>query len=211
MSDRNSSTKGDSGRQPKVVRLINKYELDEIGEEMERLWTADSDDRKSLRELAAFFNQRLLKTAMAAEGLETLDGEVENIYRLLLDNDVREADRMRTRRRLEREGVDIDELTSDFVTYQAIRSYLKDTRGAEYTPNDRDPLEREAENFQKIRGRTVSITEGKLEQLRSSDQLSLGTFRTFVEISVVCEDCGTRYEVAELLDRGRCECEPNQE
>jgi hypothetical protein len=206
MSDRNPSNVSDSGRQLKVTRLINKYDLNGIGAEMERFWTADSGDRKSLRELAAFFNQRLLKTAMAAEGLETLDGEVENIYRLLSDNEVREADRMRTRRRLEREGVDVDELTSDFVTYQAIRSYLKDVRGAEYTPNDRDPLEREAENFQKIRGRTVSITEGKLEQLRSSDQLDLGTFRTFVENSVVCEDCGTRYEVAELLDRGRCEC-----
>jgi hypothetical protein len=207
MSDPNSSTGGDSGRQPKVARLINTYELGDIGAEMERLWTADSENRKSLRELATLFNQRLLKTAMAAEGLETLDGEVENIYRLLSDNEVREADRMRTRRRLEREGLDVDELTSDFVTYQAIRSYLKDTRGAEYTPNDRDPLERESENFQKIRGRTVSITEGKLEQLRRGDHLDLGTFRTFVEISVVCEDCGTRYEVAELLDRRRCECE----
>jgi len=186
--------------------LIDKYELDDIGAEMERLWTADRENRKSLRELAAVFNQRLLRTAMATEGLETLDGEVENVYRLLSDNEVREADRMRTRRRLEREGLDIDELTSDFVTYQAIRSYLKDTRGAEYTPNDRDPLEREVENFQKIRGRTVSITEGKLEQLRNSDQFDLGTYRTFVEISVVCEDCGTRYEVAELLDRGGCEC-----
>lgn len=206
VSDQNSSTGGHSGRQPKVERLINTYELDDIGAEMERLWTADREDRKSLRELAAFFNQQLVRTAMAAEGLETLDGEVENIYRLLSDNEVREADRVRTQRRLEREGLDVDELTSDFVTYQAIRSYLKDTRGAEYTPNDRDPLEREAENFKKIRGRTASITEGKLEQLRSSDHLDLGTFRTFVEISVVCEDCGARYEVVELLDRGQCEC-----
>jgi len=211
MSDRNSSTGGKSKRQRKVARLINKYELGDIGAEMERLWTADRENRKSLRELAAVFNQRLLRTAMATEGLETLDGEVENVYRLLSDNEVREADRMRTRRRLEREGLDIDELTSDFVTYQAIRSYLKDTRGAEYTPSDRDPLDREAENFQKIRGRTASITEGKLKQLLSGDRLDLGAFRTFVEISVLCEDCGTRYEVAELLDRGRCECEPTQE
>jgi len=154
-----------------------------------------------------FFNQQLLRTAMADVGLETLEGEVENIYRLLSDDEVREADRMRTRRRLEREGVNVGELTSDFLTYQAIRSYLKDTRGAEYTPNDWDPIEREIENFEKIRGRTASITEGKLEQLRRNDQLDLGTFRTFIEISVVCEDCGIRYEVAELLDRGRCECE----
>jgi hypothetical protein len=209
MSDRNPSNVSDSGRQLKVTRLINKYDLNGIGAEMERFWTADSGDRKSLRELAAFFNQRLLKRAMAAEGLETLDGEVENIYRLLSDDEVREADRMRTRRRLEREGLNVDELTSDFVTYQAIRSYLKSTRGAEYTPNERDPLDRGAENFQKIRGQTASITEGKLEQLRRSGHLDLGTFRTFVEISAVCEDCGTRYEVVELLERGGCECESN--
>lgn len=209
MRDRNPSS--GSGRQPKVARLIEEYGLGDLGAEMERLWTADNDDRKSLRELAEFFNHQLLKTAMADEGLETLDGEVENVYRLLSENDVREADQMRTRRRLEREGLDVDELIGDFVTYQAIRSYLKETRGAEYTPNKRDPIERETENLQKLRGRVASVTEGKLKRLRNGNHLKIGEFRTIVDTSIVCEDCGSQYEITELLDRGRCGCGQREE
>jgi hypothetical protein len=63
-----------------------------------------------------------------------------------------------------------------------IRGYLKDHRGAEYTPTETDPLEREATNVQKLRGRMVSVTGGKLEQLRNSDELTLGEFRTLVDI-----------------------------
>jgi hypothetical protein len=41
-----------------------------------------------------------------------------------------------------RDGVDVDKLESDFVTYQAIRSYLRDYRNAEYTPETTDPINR---------------------------------------------------------------------
>lgn len=211
MKDRNSSTEGGFGRQPKVARLIEEYELDSFGAEMERLWTAASDERKSLRELAELFNQRLLERAMVDAGLEPLDGEAQNIHRLLTGNDVRQADQMRTRRHLEREGLDVDGLISDFVTHQAIRSYLKGTRGAEYAPNKRDPLERETENLQKLRGRVASVTEGKLKRLRDGNHLEIGEFRTIVDTSVVCENCGSQYGITELLDRGRCDCGRSEE
>ena len=40
----------------KVARLIKKYDLQGLGAELEQLWTAD-EDRKSLRELASYFDQ----------------------------------------------------------------------------------------------------------------------------------------------------------
>ncbi len=92
------------------------------------------------------------------------------------------------------------------MTYQAIRSYLKDHRGAEYTPSEADPLEREATNIQQLRGRTVAVTERKLEQLRDSDQLVLDEFRTLVNIQIICEGCNTQLDVFELLEGGGCEC-----
>lgn len=211
MKDRHSATDGGTRRQQKVARLIEEYELDNLGAEMERLWTAESDERRSLRDLAEIFNQKLLEKEMVDAGLETLDGEVQNFYRLLTGSDVRKADQMRTQRRLEREGLDVDALIKDFVTYQAIRNYLKEVRGAEFTPNKQDPLERETENIQKLRGRVASVTEGKLELLREGNHLKIGTFRTFVDTNVICEDCGSQYEITELLDRGRCNCEQSHE
>jgi hypothetical protein len=202
------STNGSSsrGRRNKVVHLIEAYELQDIGLELEQSWTAE-EDRRSLRDLAKYFNQQLLKRTLEEASLQYLDGEVENTYRLLTDDEVNSAESTRVQRRLERDGIDVDELKKDFVTYQAIRSYLKDHRGAEYTPAEIDPLEREVTNVQKLRGRMVSVTEGKLEQLQAGGELTLGEFRTLADIRVVCEDCNTQFDVLDLLDRGGCSCE----
>lgn len=192
-------------RRSKVRRLIEEYDLHGIGGELEQSWTAD-EDRRSLRELAGYFNRRLLQSTLDSVGVKHLDGEIENIYRLLNEDDVSSADRKRVRRSLERDGVDIDVLEEDFVTYQAIRTYLKDHRGAEYTPAQIDPLEREATNIQQLRGRMAAVTEGKLEQLRDNDNFNLGKFRTLAEIKVVCEECDTQFNAVELLERGGCGC-----
>lgn len=193
-------------RRLKLVRLMEEYGLEELGPELEYRWTTDGDDRMSLRDLAEYVNRQVLEAEMSAAGMQPLAGEVENIYRLLTDDDVGGADRTRTRRRLEREGIDIDALERDFLTYQAVRTYLKDHRGAEYVTDDRPRTEVEAENMQRIRGQTVSITEGKLEQLTKGEHITLGNFRVFAEINVLCEDCGTQRAIGELLDRGGCEC-----
>jgi hypothetical protein len=193
------------GRRSKVARLIEEYELEGLGAEMERLWT-DDEDRRSLRDLATRFNQELLARTLEEAGVQQLDGEVENTYRLLTADDVGGADRTRVRRRLEREGVDLDALLDDFVTYQAVRTYLRSHREAEYTPAETDPIERETRNLQRLRGRIDTVTEGKLEQLREDDQITLGEFRTIVDVRVICEDCGGQFDVVDLLADGGCDC-----
>ncbi len=195
-----------SGRRPKVARLLDEYGLDALGTELERLWTTDTDERRSLRDLADYFNQQLLATAMDEAGIQTLDGESENVYRLLTATDVSDADRQRTRRQLEREGVDVDALLEDFVTYQAIRTYLREYRGAEYSQSTGDRTAIEKQNVQQLRGRIAAVTEGKFEQLRDGEHVDLGDFRVLVDVAVVCEDCGVQYEASELLDRGACDC-----
>lgn len=205
MDTSESSDGSGRGRRSKVARLVEEYDLDGLGAEMERRWT-DEEDRWSLRELADHFNRTILEAAMEAEGNQPLDGEVENLYRLLTDDDVASADRTRVRRRLKRDGVDVDALRDDFVTYQAVRTYLKKYRGAEHSPAKTDPLEREATNVQRLRGRVDSVTEGKLEQLRDSGALSIGEFRTLVDVRVVCEDCNAQYDVVDLLEAGGCDC-----
>jgi hypothetical protein len=195
-----------SGRRTKVARLLDEYGFETLGAELERRWTAAGDDRMSLRDLADHFNQELLEAALSEAGVQPLDGEVENTYRLLTDDDVAAAHRTRARRRLAREGVDLEALQSDFVTYQAIRTYLKDVRGAERPTDDRPRTAIEVENVQRLRGRTLRVTEGKLEQLVDGDHITLGDFRVFAELNVLCEDCGSQYDVEELLQRGGCDC-----
>lgn len=193
----------------KVARLIGEYDLDDsFGAELERLWTSEGERRESLRELADRFNRRLLERAMRGAGVSTVDGEVANLYRLLTAEDVSSGMRTEARRRLERNGVDVERLERDFVSYQAVRSYLKEFRGAEYDhPSDVDRVENVARTVRRLRSRLRSVTERDLAQLRRTERLTLGDFRLFVDVDVFCEECGTQYSVDDILERGGCECE----
>lgn len=205
---------GDSdtaGRRSKVARLIDEYGLGTIGSEMEDRWTADGDDRMSLRALADYFNRRLLATTLADADVQPLSASVDSIYRRLTDEDVGDADRTRTRRRLEREGVDVDAIERDFVTYQAVRTYLTEYRGVEYRTDDRSRPAAEAEAIRRLRGRLQTVTEEKLDRLATGDHIDLGEFRVFNEVTVLCEDCGSQYGVDELIERGGCDCSSRPE
>ncbi|WP_338742179.1 rod-determining factor RdfA [Haloplanus salilacus] len=193
----------------KVARLLEKYDLGvAFGDELERRWTADGEERESLRDLADRFNRRLLERALLSAGASTVDGEIENLYRLLTADDVSSGMRTEARTRLERDGVDVDGLERDFVSYQAIRSYLTEYRDAEYdSPSASDRVRSVRETIQRLRSRLRSVTEGSLERLQSTDRLTLGTFRLFVDVDVLCEDCGSQYGIVELLERGGCDCE----
>lgn len=207
-----SGSNGGSGRRSKVAALIEEYDLGEsFGERLESLWTR-TEDRRSLRELADLFNKELLTATLDSAGVTTVDGEVENLYRLLTADDVSVGARTEARGRLEREGIDVDRLESNFVTYQAIRSYLKDHRDAEYEPSDRtDGRESAINNIKRLRARVGAVVEGTLERLLATDRITLGEFRVFVSIEVLCTDCGTQHRVVQLLQQRGCDCDGQAE
>ena len=162
-----------SGRRMKVAHLIDEYDLDGVSDEVLRLWTAEGDERQSLRELADEFNRRLLGTAPSDAGVQLVPDEVEGRYRVLAEKSGDPADRTRVRRRLEREGVEVDELLNDFVSYQALRTHLTEYRDAEYVGTDTDPVESAVEGIQRLLSRTVAVTESKFDQLRKADEITL--------------------------------------
>ena len=196
----------DGGRRGKVVGLIEKRDLDDIGDRLEARWTAEGDDRMSLRDLADDFNRTLLRTAMEEAGMRPFDGDTENVYRLLTGDDVSGADQIRTERRLDREGVDVDRLQDEFVTYQAIRTYLTDHRGATYSGDSEDQLTSKKEHIQRLQERLRTVTDSKLEQLHRNGDVELESFRTLIDVTVLCNECGTQYDVETLLGNGGCDC-----
>lgn len=201
-----SDTSGGRGRNSKVARLISEYDLTGIGEKLERKWTADGEDRRSLRTLADSFNQELLREALESADVSAVDDEVANLYGLLTDDDVSGVDRTRVTRRLERQGVDVDKLIDEFVSYQAIRTYLTSHRDATFEQSTGDTAERTRTTIQRLQNRTTAVTETKVEQLRAADIVSLGEFRVTTDVRVTCTDCRTRYGIDELLEAGGCGC-----
>jgi hypothetical protein len=192
----------------KVARLISEYDLDGLGDELEMRWTGDGVERTSLRDLADYFNEQLLERALIDAGMSALDSDVSSTYRNLTDEDVSTGVRTDARARLENNGIDIDNLESDFVSYQAIRSYLTEYRDAEYRRlSDEEKIEKDLQSIQRLMTRTLSVTEERIEKLAQTDRIDADSFEVLLDVQVLCGECGRQYSVSEFLDERGCDCQ----
>jgi len=192
----------------KVARLISEYDLDGLGEELETRWTGDGVERTSLRDLADYFNERLLERALIDAGMAALDSDVSTTYRNLTDDDVSTGVRTDARNRLESNGVDVDGLESDFVSYQAIRSYLTEYRDAEYRRlSDEEKVEKDLQSIQRLMTRTLSVTEERIEKLRQTGRIDADEFEVLLDVQVLCGSCGEQYSISEFLEGRGCDCQ----
>lgn len=196
----------------KVGRVLDRYGIPDVGDELVRRWRGDGVDRQSLRDLAAYTNERLVAAAMAEAGGDPLDGEAANVHRLLVDDDVSEGVRTQARRRLERRGVDVDRLESDFVSYQAVRTYLKEGRdveapGAGGDPDPApDPVDSAADQLTRLMDRTTAVARERIDRLLAAGEVEAGDPQVLLDLRVFCEECGRQYDVVEFLDAGGCDC-----
>jgi hypothetical protein len=199
-----------AGSRSKVARLLREYGMRSFGDELVDRWTGATGEREGLRSLADRFNRRLLRERMFDAGLSPVDGEVDNLYRLLVNKEASSGMRRQVRSRLSRAGIDLDGLVDDFVSYQAIRTYLKSYRGVDPPSSDDDGesrVETERASVNRLRGRVQSVTEDKIEALTGSGGLHVADPQVTVDVSVYCEGCETRYDVDALFESGGCDCE----
>lgn len=192
----------------KVGRVVAEYGLDGLGDELERRWTAPDDERESLRALAERVNRRILEAAMRDAGRTPTPAEVEAAYEALAGDDADAAARTRQRRGLERDGVDVDRLLDDFVTHQAVHTYLTEVRDASYE-DEPTTVESERQTIARLRNRTAAVTESTLERLVASDRLADRDYEPLVDVGVLCRDCGRVTDVEALLEDGGCNCDPD--
>jgi hypothetical protein len=187
------------GRRSKVAAAIDTYALDGIGAELEARWCREQD-RWSLRRLADYFNVELLEHVLREAGGRTVEMDPDDLYERLQSDD--RTTRTEAERLLEREGIDVDDLRSEFVSYQAIRTYLRSHRGAEPPTGDGPTVDEAIETIRRLDGRLLSVANDRLSNL---DDLSVGTPRVLTSIRVYCDDCGSRLDLDEL-DDGACDC-----
>lgn len=195
----------------KVGRVLSESGLEELHAALPRRWLGESGDAVSLRDLADEINIALVRVAMERAGADPLKGEADNAYRLLTDDDVSAGVRTQQRNRLEREGIDVDGLESDFVTHQAVYTYLTKGLGVSKDTDDTDPVAKHEERLQRLRNRTLAVMENSLSELRESDQFSLGSFDAVVDLRVYCRDCETQFDLTDLFQGGGCNCDDGGE
>jgi hypothetical protein len=192
----------------KVGSVLSSYDLLELHAELPARWLGEDGESTSLRDLADEINVAVLRQAMEAAGTDPLEGEAENAYRLLTGDDVSAGVRTQQRNRLERDGVDVDQVEQDFVTHQAVYTYLTKGLGvSKETADDTDPVEKHEQRIQRLRSRTEAVADSSLSELQKAGDISLGSFDTTVDIRVYCQDCETQYDLTDLLRAGGCDCD----
>ena len=169
----------------KVGRVADLYGLSDLDRELRTRWTGDGREKHSLRELERYLNRRVLAAALRSAGVDTLQGEVENLYGLLTGDDASEGVRVEARRRLERDGVDPESVEDDFVSHQTIHTHLRECLDVDHDPGG----------------------GASLERLRDGGELDMDGFDVYVDVRVACEACGRFHEIGSLFENGGCECQ----
>lgn len=194
----------------KVGRVRDVYGLEGLDEALVAHWRGDGREELSLRDLESYANRRMMRAAMTGAGMDPIDGEVENVYELLVGDRATEGTRTEVRNRLERHGVDVASLREDFVSHQTIHTHLRECLDVSKTPTDPDPAERRqrvADTVFALQNRTEAVTRGSLESLQNTDAVALEGFDVLVDVSVTCDSCGRVYDIGKLLDGGGCVCQ----
>lgn len=200
----------DSNDRPsnKVARLIEENDLDDLGDELELRWTAEGDERMSLRELADFFNKRVLEQTLLDVGMSTIETDLDQIYHGLSGDEVSAGVQTETRNQLERNGVNVDKLERDFVSYQAIRSYLKKWREVSYERlSDEEKINKDLETIQRLMTRTESVAVDRIEKLEDTGRIDADEFEIILSMQVLCQQCGNQYDISTFLKQGGCKCD----
>ena len=125
----------------KIDRVVERYGLRRIPEQLRDLWLGTGDEQRSTRELADWFNRQVLGAAIADLPAVTISGDVDQIYTQLQGED--SADRRLIRDRLMQRGVDIDEVEANFISHQTVYRYLTEELGVQQpTPSPEEQAER---------------------------------------------------------------------
>lgn len=191
----------------KISRLINKYDLDGLGQELEDRWLGRGYESQSLRSLADWFNKYLFEKKFNQSGRTPVSGEVDNFYRLLTDDEVTSGMRLDAETVLEEKGIDPENIRQEFVSHQSVYIYLTEYRDASKQRSSKNQIKSARDTIQRLQNRLIAVAENHMQQLRNTEKLTIGEFTVLVDIQILCEDCGSSYSTTTLLDRGGCDCE----
>lgn len=191
----------------KVCRILDQYSLTGYEDRLIDHWTANADQRKGYRALADWLNVTLLRNAMDRAGLQTLGNEAESKYNRLQADDAIAAE---VRNVLHEEGVPIETLESDFVSYGVVRTHLTECLDIERSQEETTTAsDWEDDALEIATDRLATKAREAVSSLSTKGRLDAGgPLAVHATVEVECESCRTRVPVDRALRRGYvCQCE----
>jgi len=191
----------------KPVRVMEQYGLKHLADALEERWTRE-ENRYTIRELAGWFNTRLVEKRMRDVGMDPLEGEAENVYRLLSDPDVPEYKQQKAVQKLEGNGIDVAALHTDFVSYSSIYGLLTEEREVEFEDNSTETrVDRSRERLRRLRERSANVTHKTMDTLANAGEIPEPPPEIHVSFRVECPFCGLHRPADEYIKQGGCRCQ----
>lgn len=187
----------------KVCRVIDERHITNGDDRLLTRWHGDGTQRMGYRKLARWLNVTMLRQEMDQVGITTLGGEAESKYDRLRGNNPTVA--VEIRETLEAEGINMEQLESDFVSYGVIRTHIKECLGGDREETSSD-WERESIEIARDLA-TKKTTEAVTSLLNKGTLESSGDISVDLAIALECELCHARIPLERSLRRGYiCDC-----
>ncbi len=192
--------------QCKVCTVINRHDLavpghDSVDEALLVRWKGEAGHTEhGYRPLTTWFNKQLLRTVYDRQGRETLGNRVEADYEGLTGDDDLVSEELR--RDLAADGIDVDRVLSDMVSWGTVRTHITDCLGKTKAQTASDSgWEHDA--IATSRSVATDKVASALSALESKGELAGVEAATVeVDIQLSCEKCQTRVPLEVALEQG---------
>ncbi|WP_336361510.1 rod-determining factor RdfA [Haladaptatus sp. ZSTT2] len=199
-------TDGDVPRcECKVGRLVSRYRMESVNEELEARWRGDGFEKQSVRELADLFNRTILARTLSTAGHSAVKSEVESLYHLLT-GDVSKGMTAEAHGRLENYGVDVSTLRSEFISHQTMYRHLRNCLHVSKTKTE-VTVDGELDRINRLQSRAEAVLGDTVTRLSNADALADDNYRPIVSFRVMCKRCGTITDFADIASHGGCQCQ----
>jgi len=164
-------------------------------------WTgADGRSADGYKALTEWFNKRLLKRVYEEHGRDVVSVHLDREFELITGDADIQRDELAAD--LAADGLDIDEVQTELVSWSTMRHHLKGCLDAE---KDTTPAETdwEANTVQMARERAAEKAQSVLSSLTSKGRLQdADRAQVDVQVKLRCPDCSVRVPFEDAVERG---------
>jgi len=190
----------------KLGRVVEIYQMDlpnddSLNNALIKRWRGkDGHTEQGYRSLAEWFNKRLLYAEYDKAGRETLGDRVDSDYELLTGDKTLAKEELRDS--LISDGVRIDRILKDMVSYGTIRKHIIDCVGEDKKKRSSD-TDWELNSIDMAKSVTEEKCTNALSSLESKGVIN-GAEGSTVEVDILlrCEDCQTVVPLTVALQQG---------
>lgn len=192
----------------KVDSLIERHDLtvpdadyDSLDAYLVARWTgADGRSALGYKALTTWFNKRVLKRLYEEHDRETTSIQLDGEYDVITGEATIQREELAAD--LATDGLDIERVETELVSWSTMRHHLKDCLDAEKEPQSAS-TDWEANTVQMAKEKTAEKAQSVLSSLTSKGQLpNADQSEVDVQVKLSCPDCSVRVPFEDAVERG---------